>query len=202
MRLRRPRSNPKRRLRVRNRVQRADAPRRQIRQLRQLRRPQPKRIAFRRIRPPNKRWRCRAARSTLPRPRARSAYLQFGNAGPWRLAIGGDAAVSSAPPDLMPNAETWLDFTDLVFIDPAGTGYSRFVATGEDVRKRFFSIDERDRADDPPLARKVRPFAVSQIRRRRELWRHPRAEDRSRIADRAGRRGEGSHPGLSGNGFP
>jgi carboxypeptidase C (cathepsin A) len=41
----------------------------------------------------------------------------------------------------MPNAETWLDFTDLVFIDPVGTGYSRFVATGEDVRKRFFSVD-------------------------------------------------------------
>jgi carboxypeptidase C (cathepsin A) len=74
-------------------------------------------------------------------PGAASAYLQFGNAGPWRLAIGGDAAVSSAPPDLVPNAETWLDFTDLVFIDPVGTGYSRFVATGEDVRKRFFSID-------------------------------------------------------------
>src|SRR5229473_2966208 len=74
-------------------------------------------------------------------PGAASAYLQFGNAGPWRLAIGGDAAVSSAPPDLMPNAETWLDFTDLVFIDPVGTGYSRFVATGEDVRKRFFSVD-------------------------------------------------------------
>jgi carboxypeptidase C (cathepsin A) len=74
-------------------------------------------------------------------PGAASAYLQFGNAGPWRLAIGGDAAVSSAPPDLVPNAETWLDFTDLVFIDPVGTGYSRFVATGEDVRKRFFSVD-------------------------------------------------------------
>jgi carboxypeptidase C (cathepsin A) len=40
-----------------------------------------------------------------------------------------------------PNAETWLDFTDLVFIDPVGTGYSRFVATGEDVRKRFYSVD-------------------------------------------------------------
>jgi carboxypeptidase C (cathepsin A) len=74
-------------------------------------------------------------------PGAASAYLQFGAAGPWRLAINGDAAVSSASPDLQPNAETWLDFTDLVFIDPVGTGYSRFVATGEDVRKRFFSID-------------------------------------------------------------
>ena len=74
-------------------------------------------------------------------PGAASAFLQFGSAGPWRLAIDGDAAVSSASPDLQPNAETWLDFTDLVFIDPVGTGYSRFVATGEDARKRFFSID-------------------------------------------------------------
>ena len=49
--------------------------------------------------------------------------------------------MSSASPDLQPNAETWLDFTDLVFIDPVDTGYSRFVATGEDVRKRFFSVD-------------------------------------------------------------
>ena len=41
----------------------------------------------------------------------------------------------------MPNAETWLDFTDLVFIDPVGTGYSRFVATGDDVRRRIWSVD-------------------------------------------------------------
>ncbi|HEY3790669.1 MAG TPA: peptidase S10 [Bradyrhizobium sp.] len=74
-------------------------------------------------------------------PGAASAYLQLGAAGPWRLPISGDAAVSSASPDLQPNAETWLDFTDLVFIDPVGTGYSRFVATGEDVRRHFFSVD-------------------------------------------------------------
>jgi carboxypeptidase C (cathepsin A) len=74
-------------------------------------------------------------------PGAASAFLQFGAAGPWRLAIDGDAAVASASPDLVPNAETWLDFTDLVFIDPVGTGYSRFVAAGEDARRRFFSID-------------------------------------------------------------
>ena len=74
-------------------------------------------------------------------PGAASAYLQFGAVGPWRLSINGDAVTSSASPDLQPNAETWLDFTDLVFIDPVGTGYSRFVATGDDVRKRFFSVD-------------------------------------------------------------
>jgi carboxypeptidase C (cathepsin A) len=74
-------------------------------------------------------------------PGASSAWLQLGAAGPWRISIGGEGAVSSASPDLLPNAETWLDFTDLVFIDPAGTGYSRFVASGEDVRKRLFSVD-------------------------------------------------------------
>jgi carboxypeptidase C (cathepsin A) len=47
----------------------------------------------------------------------------------------------STSPDLQPNAETWLDFTDLVYIDPVGTGYSRFVATGDDVRKKFYSVD-------------------------------------------------------------
>src|ERR1700739_301621 len=74
-------------------------------------------------------------------PGAASAYLQLGATGPWRLPISGEAAMSSALPDLVPNAETWLDFTDLVFVDPVGTGYSRFVSADEDVHKRFYSID-------------------------------------------------------------
>lgn len=74
-------------------------------------------------------------------PGASSAYLQLGCAGPWRLPIEGDAAVSSASPELAPNTDTWLDFTDLVFIDPVDTGYSRFVSTDGDVRKHFFSVD-------------------------------------------------------------
>jgi carboxypeptidase C (cathepsin A) len=74
-------------------------------------------------------------------PGASSAWLQFGNAGPWRLPIDGEALTPSASPEVKPNAETWLDFTDLVFIDPVGTGYSRFVASGDDIRKRFYSVD-------------------------------------------------------------
>jgi carboxypeptidase C (cathepsin A) len=74
-------------------------------------------------------------------PGSASAWLQFGNNGPWRLPINADQVTPSASPDPQPNAETWLDFTDLVYIDPVGTGYSRFVATGEDVRKKFFSVD-------------------------------------------------------------
>ena len=74
-------------------------------------------------------------------PGSASAWLQFGNAGPWRLDLDAAAVSSSSPSVLRPNADTWLDFTDLVFIDPVGTGFSRFVASGDDVRKRFFSVD-------------------------------------------------------------
>jgi carboxypeptidase C (cathepsin A) len=74
-------------------------------------------------------------------PGASSAWLQLGNNGPWRLPINADAVTPSTTPELRPNAETWLDFTDLVFIDPVGTGYSRFVASGEEVRKKFYSVD-------------------------------------------------------------
>src|ERR1700750_2215284 len=73
-------------------------------------------------------------------PGASSAYLQLGNAGPWRLPIEGEGAISSASPALKPNAETWLDFTDLVFVDPVDTGFSRFIAADGEVRKHFFSV--------------------------------------------------------------
>ena len=72
-------------------------------------------------------------------PGASSAWLQLGAAGPWRIAFGSDGVSPSA--ERKANAETWLDFSDLVFIDPVGTGFSRFVATGEDVRKKYFSAE-------------------------------------------------------------
>lgn len=74
-------------------------------------------------------------------PGSASAWLQFGNLGPWRIKMTGEALSPSAPPTLMPNAETWLDFTDLVFIDPVGTGYSRFAKDTEEVRKKLFSVN-------------------------------------------------------------
>ena len=72
-------------------------------------------------------------------PGAASAYLDIGAVGPWRLPF--DNISASATPALEPNAETWLDFTDLVFIDPAATGYSHIVASGDNVRRQFFSVD-------------------------------------------------------------
>jgi len=72
-------------------------------------------------------------------PGAASAYLNLGAIGPWRLPL--DRIAISSPPQLVPNGETWLDFTDLVFIDPPGTGYSRIAASGDDVRRRLWSVD-------------------------------------------------------------
>jgi carboxypeptidase C (cathepsin A) len=70
-----------------------------------------------------------------------SGWLQVGAVGPWRIPLGGDATAPSASPEPIPNAETWLDFTDLVFIDPVDTGYSRVLTTNDDARKRLFSVD-------------------------------------------------------------
>src|SRR5436305_7200643 len=72
-------------------------------------------------------------------PGASSAYMQLGALGPWRLPL--DNITPSATPTVIPNPDTWLDFTDLVFVDPVGTGYSRFIATGDEVRKHFWSVD-------------------------------------------------------------
>jgi carboxypeptidase C (cathepsin A) len=72
-------------------------------------------------------------------PGASSAYLHLLAIGPWLLPLDGPAISPSAPAALEPNGETWLDFTDLVFIDPPGTGYGR-VLGGDQLRERFYSV--------------------------------------------------------------
>jgi carboxypeptidase C (cathepsin A) len=69
-------------------------------------------------------------------PGMASGWLDVGAVGPWRVEL----TTPSGPSDPQPNAETWLDFTDLVFIDPPDTGYSRVVTTNEDARRRIFSV--------------------------------------------------------------
>jgi carboxypeptidase C (cathepsin A) len=85
-------------------------------------------------------------------PGAASAWLQLGLLGPWRLPMEGAAAAPSAPPVVQDNADTWLDFTDLVFIDPVGTGYSELLAGGDEARRRYFSV----RGDIDALAETIR----------------------------------------------
>lgn len=57
-------------------------------------------------------------------PGAASAYLHVGAIGPLRVETNSDGTLMPAPARLTNNAECWLGFTDLVFIDPVGTGLS------------------------------------------------------------------------------
>lgn len=72
-------------------------------------------------------------------PGAASAWLDLGAIGPWRLPMQGLAP--STLPQLVDNAETWLGFTDLVFIDPPGTGYSRLRGNGDAARSALWSVN-------------------------------------------------------------
>ncbi|MEO7393766.1 MAG: peptidase S10, partial [Chitinophagaceae bacterium] len=63
-------------------------------------------------------------------PGSSSVWLHMGGLGPKRVFLENDGT-ATAPPYLVINNEyTWLDKTDLVFIDPVATGYSR-AAQGE-----------------------------------------------------------------------
>src|SRR3984893_16943349 len=73
-------------------------------------------------------------------PGAASAWLDLGAMGPWRLPLDRASPLPSAPPVTIDNADTWLDFTDLVFVDPPGTGYSRILAKGDETRHYFYSV--------------------------------------------------------------
>ena len=74
-------------------------------------------------------------------PGAASVWLHLGALGLWRLPMKDGSTTPSASPVLVDNDDTWLDFTDLVFIDPAGTGYSQIVAPGEEARKKLWSVE-------------------------------------------------------------
>jgi carboxypeptidase C (cathepsin A) len=72
-------------------------------------------------------------------PGASSVYLNFGAIGPKHLQVGNEGDSPSDPTVLTDNPGTWLDFTDLVFIDPIGTGFSRASVPEADAKKLFYS---------------------------------------------------------------
>jgi carboxypeptidase C (cathepsin A) len=60
-------------------------------------------------------------------PGASSVYLHLGALGPRRVGFSPDGRILPPPARLVDNTESWLAFTDLVFVDPVGTGFSRVV---------------------------------------------------------------------------
>ena len=73
-------------------------------------------------------------------PGMASAWLQMGAVGPWRVRLDAATDGPSVTPIPIPNADTWLDFTDLVFVDPPGTGYSHILATDGEARRHLWSV--------------------------------------------------------------
>ncbi|MBZ5725679.1 MAG: peptidase S10 [Acidobacteriia bacterium] len=89
-------------------------------------------------------------------PGAASVFLNLGAIGPKHLRFGEEGDSPSDPAKLTDNPGTWLDFTDLVFIDPIGTGYSRSLVPADESKKQFYSTD----ADIHYLARIVYDWLV------------------------------------------
>jgi carboxypeptidase C (cathepsin A) len=72
-------------------------------------------------------------------PGSSSVWLHLGALGPRRVQMRPDGAMPAPPYRLVDNHHTWLELTDLVFIDPVGTGYSRPVKP--ELGKKFWSLD-------------------------------------------------------------
>lgn len=64
-------------------------------------------------------------------PGSSSVWLHLGALGPKRVKLAPEGWAPPPPYELVDNEFSWLDATDLVFIDPVTTGYSR-AAEGED----------------------------------------------------------------------
>ena len=58
-------------------------------------------------------------------PGSASVWLHLGTLGPRRVESPEEPTIPTPPFHLVDNEATWLDRTDLVFIDPVGTGFSR-----------------------------------------------------------------------------
>jgi carboxypeptidase C (cathepsin A) len=73
-------------------------------------------------------------------PGSASAWLHMGAFGPRRI-VTTDAAPTPPPPyQVVDNGNSLIDVTDLVFLDPIGTGFSKPVGKG--TGKDFWGVDE------------------------------------------------------------
>jgi carboxypeptidase C (cathepsin A) len=71
-------------------------------------------------------------------PGSSSIWLHMGALGPRRILMKKQGWMPAPPFRYENNPHTWLDQTDLVFIDPVGTGFSR--AAKEDLDKKFWGF--------------------------------------------------------------
>jgi len=96
-------------------------------------------------------------------PGSSSVWLHLGTFGPRRIDIADAVQPAAAPYRLTDNVHSLLDVTDLVFIDPVGTGYSK--ALGETEAKEFFGVE----ADRKAVADFIRLWTT-----RNQRWNSPK----------------------------
>jgi carboxypeptidase C (cathepsin A) len=97
-------------------------------------------------------------------PGAASVFLHLGALGPRIMQTPENGAVPGPPVRLVDNPATWLRFTDLVFVDPVGTGFSRGKGKEENPDKPFWEV----RADIASLETVVRLWLT-----RHQRWSAP-----------------------------
>jgi carboxypeptidase C (cathepsin A) len=73
-------------------------------------------------------------------PGSASVWLHMGSFSPKRVVTVNADATPPAPYKLVDNANCLLDKTDLVFVDPVGTGFSHAVGKAQD--KDFWGVDQ------------------------------------------------------------
>lgn len=72
-------------------------------------------------------------------PGSASVWLHLGALGPRRVKMMDDGMLPPPPYEMEDNRHTWLAETDLVFIDPVGTGYSR--AAKPELASKYFGVN-------------------------------------------------------------
>src|SRR5437667_9090175 len=97
-------------------------------------------------------------------PGAASVFLHLGALGPRIMETPENGAVPTPPVRLIDNPATWLGFTDLVFVDPVGTGFSRGKGKEENPDKPFWDV----RADIASLGSVIRLWLT-----RHQRWTSP-----------------------------
>ena len=71
-------------------------------------------------------------------PGSASLWLHMGALGPKRAPMNDDGSLPAPPYQAIDNADTWLDFTDVVVIDAPATGFSRLVKP--ELGPKFFGV--------------------------------------------------------------
>ena len=91
-------------------------------------------------------------------PGAAATYLHLGGIGPRVVEVNAKGELQGPPPALDDNPSTWLDMTDLVFVDPVGTGYSRTSEAKDE--EKFWGVEQ----DTDALADFVRLYLIKSAR--------------------------------------